>query len=520
MFTSPGNTDPHDYEEISARYVDESDVDYEARLESERIRQEELDAYPAVHAALDTEIANSIIDRREQREREWLAAPPPPMDFIDTYADWADQYEVPRAVHEAFAISVIAALLNRLSIRIDCDGYTLPLDFWIGIFAPSGIGKSTARTVGKPVLEALTKLPVDEKNTFGWGNVWANFVDNREWGSKEAFLQQLSGRGIGEGNLFHRFYLWDEMSVELGKFDLPAFAGMKGWMTKLYDSFDLPATVGYSDTNRSSNTPPIEFHGVPRTNIFALTAESWFFRNLDRTDATGGFMPRWTFVDAPGDRWLSRTQRPDPAMVPALARALHEIYSHTVELVEEYRANGEQPNAQPQVQFFDGFWRVPGGPHDKWYRATGPKFVEAFPDMGRAFFNRHRVHVLKLAAVYAASRTRRFVVEPGDWARAVAKATELQATLFRLLKTDMSGTGYTLSRMEAAVERAGPAMLPLHEFTTIFKHETDRKRLLETLLQTEAVSLVKGESTGGRPPWFLVHRNHQTPTPKAGERGR
>src|SRR5580704_15805475 len=45
--------------------------------------------------------------------RASIAKPASGLDFIEAYACWADVVEAPRAMHEAFAIQLIASLLNR-----------------------------------------------------------------------------------------------------------------------------------------------------------------------------------------------------------------------------------------------------------------------------------------------------------------------------------------------------------------------------------------------------------------------
>jgi hypothetical protein len=404
-------------------------------------------------------------------------------DFISTYADWADQYEVPRAVHEAFAIQLIASLLNRSNVLIDCGGYQLTFDLWIAILAGSGAGKNTASNAGSPVIDALAQPTHNSAPII-------NLIENRDWGSKEAFYQQLSGRAPGGlvSTTQSKFYMWEEMSTQLGKLDSNGFDGVKGWLTNLYDNVKKPPEIGYSDTGKQSNTPSIVFDHAPRTNILALTAESWFFRNLRTNDSMGGFVPRWTIIDAPGERFIHRTTKPNPAMVPEFTAALQDIAALT-----------------GQVVMFKGFWDD-GGPHEKWYNDTGRRFVKTDASLGRIFFNRHRVHVLKLAAIFEASMSRSLQVSPEAWDRAVKKAAELEATLVRLLQTGMTDNGYILGRMEDAVLKCGPSGMPLNEFTKMFKNEPFRKQQLQTLLDSEILFVVRPAKPGpGRPPVFLVH---------------
>ena len=159
-----------EYSEISARYVDESDADYQSRVEEERLRQEQLDADPAAH--IDWANADA-----EERFRARMEPPPAPMDFISTYADWADVAEAPRTVHEAIAIQLVAATLNRRGVFIDW-GYPLSMDLWMGIIAESGIGKNTSMGPARDILRAAS-IP--------------DLIHSVDPGSKEKLYEILSG---------------------------------------------------------------------------------------------------------------------------------------------------------------------------------------------------------------------------------------------------------------------------------------------------------------------------------------
>ncbi len=399
-----------------------------------------------------------------------------PGDFISSYAAWADVVEAPRTMHEAYALQIIASILNRSGVIIEWDAYKLTLDLWLALLTGSGTGKNTVKGIGSPVIKSAEIK---------------NLIDNTDWGSKEAFYQQFSGMPPGSfsSTVQSRLYIWEELSYQMQKLNSFAFDGVKAWLTNCYDNFAIPPEQRFRDTGKKSDTPPIRFDHAPRTNILALSAESWFFTNLSKNDSTGGFVPRWIIVDAPGERVIPIPSKPDPAQVPVLASALTKIAA-----------------LKGSVEFFDGFRDEEAGEYAKWYRATRSRFVEASPEIGLIFFNRHRVHVLKLAAIYEASMSRTLKVSPAAWERAVRKAAEIETTLFRLLKTGMTRTGYTLEQMENAVLKAGPCGLLLTAFTSMFKHEPLRKQHLETLQATGGVAAVQKASTGGRPPTFLVHR--------------
>ncbi|MGA2146394.1 MAG: hypothetical protein ABSH49_15680 [Bryobacteraceae bacterium] len=63
-------------------------------------------------------------------------------DFISAYADYADVLEAPRAVHEAVAISILAAVLNP-HVTIQYGALPSTLDLWTLVLSGSGLGRNT-----------------------------------------------------------------------------------------------------------------------------------------------------------------------------------------------------------------------------------------------------------------------------------------------------------------------------------------------------------------------------------------
>jgi hypothetical protein len=119
------------------------------------------------------------------------------------------------------------------------------------------------------------------------------------------------------------------------------------------------------------------------------------------------------------------------------------------------------------------------------------------------------MHILKLAVIYEVSSCFSLKVSRGSWARAVEFARHLEETIFSLLDTGMSGSGYTLGQMGEKVRAAGAEGLPLSAFTRAFQNvETKpRNEALNTLVLTETIFAFK-RKTNGRNGAFLVHSDH------------
>ncbi len=156
------------------------------------------------------------------------------------------------------------------------------------------------------------------------------------------------------------------------------------------------------------------------------------------------------------------------------------------------------------AQFFDGFDLE----YDQWYQASGMRFESASLDMGRTFFSRHRVHILKLAVIYEASMSGTLRVSPKAWERAILKAAELEKTLLEQFRTGMTGAGHLRERMEGLVKEAGERGIPKTVLTERFKNldPKTRKQCFETLLESGIIRMKTLDSTGGRPMTLVIHR--------------
>ena len=143
-------------------------------------------------------------------------------DFIKDYVKYADVLEAPSAAHEAIAIALLSAVLNR-AIRIEYGAITTPLDLWIALLSHSGMGRDTLVELARPVLKAADLEEV---------------VLHSTWGSKQALYQNVAEHPAG-------MWIWPELSVVFKTLSDSRFGGVKEWVTDRYDSFAIPPTIGY-----------------------------------------------------------------------------------------------------------------------------------------------------------------------------------------------------------------------------------------------------------------------------------
>ena len=110
-------------------------------------------------------------------------------------------------------------------------------------------------------------------------------------------------------------------------------------------------------------------------------------------------MPRWLLVRADnGGRVVPIPRTPDVSLVPGLA---------------EYLGRVNELRGEADITMIEGDYA-------QWYEAARGRFSsQPHPALAQAYFNRHRIQILKLAVIYEVSSSVSLRVSPASWARAV-----------------------------------------------------------------------------------------------------
>jgi hypothetical protein len=386
-------------------------------------------------------------------------------NFISGYADYADVIEAPKVAHEIVAEQIVAAVLNKKGVVIPFGGAPLTLDTWQVLLSGSGFGRSTLIRLVRPILHGVGLL---------------DLIQPSNWGSEIAAMQGFSKNPSG-------LLVWGEMSEQMRKLNQPNFPTLKQWITDRYDDPCPPHPVTYRSTGKpKKDTPSIQFDQAPRINILATSSEDWFFPNVMQGDSTGGWIPRWMLNRLPRDgRCIPIPKNPDPDMAAALIKSLEKINAIKAnevdlsEVAEEYK---------------------------QWYRRAKARFEEQpNPSLSAPYFNRHRGHILKLAAIYTAASSCALKVTPQAWNMAVERASQLEETIFAFLPTGMNSGGYERTKMMGRIQDAGDDGITLTAFTRAFQHTEywQRENHLSTLSDSGQVQLFARKTTG-RPSNVLV----------------
>jgi hypothetical protein len=384
-------------------------------------------------------------------------------DFIATYADFADVFEMPRQVHEWVAAQLVASVLNgKVSIKWGAVKY--PLDLWVLLLSGSGQGRNTATDVALEVIGAANIEGLLHKAT---------------WGSKVAFYQQVAECHTG-------LYVWPELSVALRTLNDPKFGGVKEWVTDRYDNLRVPDKIIYRRTGKKGDTPPIVFDQAPRMNILATSSSDWFINNLEQADTLGGFVPRWLPKQVgKSDRVIPKPIAPNPELLPLLAAQLASIA----------KLEGTADLSGVEKQYAD------------WYSEAKARFAsQPNSALAEPFFNRVRVELLKLALIFEASQSGGLQVGDGAFQRAVAVASEAEETIFKLLPSGMTREGSEVEKIAEKIRNAGPDGITQSELTRAFQHWKPRERdeRQTTLLGAGRIHRVQ-RSTRGRSETRYIH---------------
>jgi hypothetical protein len=388
-------------------------------------------------------------------------------DFITEYVRYADVLEAPPQVHEMVAIQLIATTLNMNGVVIQHGSMTHPLDVWIVLLSGSGFGRNTVLRFANPIVSGAGLESIFRQDT---------------WGSPQAMMQQMSLHPSG-------LYVWGEMSEKLMLLSDTKFGNAKPWLTDRYDNSAIPNAITYRQSNKLDDTPPIIFSQPPRLNILATSSLNWFFTYLRPDDSAGGFVPRWLIVHAQDiGRRIPTPKEPNQQLLQPLAEHLGQV---------------SQLKGPADLSLITD-------KYNEWYRATYDRFSsKSYKELAMAYFNRHRVHVLKLAVIYEVSSSASLKVTNIAWERAAATASELEEILFRLLPTGMSNSGFSRSRMEQKIRDGGCDGIKQSEFTHTFENIESRERndALVTLCGAEAIFRFYRQ-TSGRHATILVHKDY------------
>ena len=400
-------------------------------------------------------------------------ATPTGSDLITDYVNYADRFELPPIMHKLTIITIIAALVNG-KVTIRNGGQRIPLDFWSLLISGSGTGRNTLASVALELLKTCGK---------------AELVNNDGWGSGQA-MQEYFAKGSKGGSA--TFYIWEEMSAMMHKLAQKGFQGALEWITNLYDNFETPSAVRYRKGKGKAKTPDIEFAGPPRTNFLALTSEAWFLGATNELHAKGGFTPRWCplIVREPG-RLIATPREADSSLVPPMAEKMRRIAA----------CRGELRIVGPLQKEYQ-----------KWYEAMKQRFgAHLNPALSEPFANRHRVHLLKLWAIYELSSSASMTLSKGSFQRAVEMCKQIEETIFTLLKTGFSSEGIHSEQLEERIRKAGPAGLSKTDLCNTYRaaKSWEINNRMNLLLGGEIAFRFKRKPSGrGRPGEFFVHRDH------------
>lgn len=162
--------------------------------------------------------------------------------------------------------------------------------------------------------------------------------------------------------------------------------------------------------------------------------------------------------------------------------------------------------------------------YDQWYRAAHGRFSDGpNASMAMPFYSRLRTHVLKLALIFEVAKSGSLLVSEDAMRKAIEIASQIEETVFELVKTGISHEGSEVNKMLVFVRSRGVAGATQSELTKNFYSvpEWERKPRLQTIVDSGDVTPFQRINTGGRPGLvyvfkdFIAQHKEQYPDDKA-----
>ncbi len=395
----------------------------------------------------------------------------PSEDFLTDYLRFADYLEMPTRVHAAMAMSAVTAVANPNVVIWNGD-LKISLDLWQILLKASGTGKNSVLGPFNDVLEAADL---------------ADLISNVGFGSFSHAMQHFSRR---PNNLL----ILPEMSATLEDWRHKQFAGLIPWTTNLYDEFRIPKGKEYrerADQDEEKQTPAIIFKKPPRVGILGMSAESWFFRSMQRDDVKGGFLPRFVveWVQEKGRR-IATPWKPAQSLgvLPRLATRLQQIR----DLKGDMRLTKE---AQAR--------------YERWYSETADRF-ERFSNQAVAepIWHRHRVHLFKFAAIYELSSSAQLAITLPSLERAIAHARNLEPTIVKIAGVQLSHNGAERQEIEDYLEEGKADGRSRRDVFRNLRGKTESEKLdiLRGLMREETIFRFSRKTSGRSAEDYVHHK--------------
>jgi hypothetical protein len=209
---------------------------------------------------------------------------------------------------------------------------------------------------------------------------------------------------------------------------------------------------------------------------------------LSESDALGGFIPRWFIVDLPkSDKCIPSPKQPNSDYIGGLVDALK-------------RAAKLEGSADFSTVKAD---------YEEWYRGAKERFESQEQyQLATAFFRRHRVHLLKLAAIYEISQTGSLAVSSSALERAISAAHRAENTIFAMLASGCGKEGAAVEKLYQEILRAGEHGLPKSTLTRMFSNAPPfvREQRIKTLLDSERIFRCLHKTAGRSAEVFVADR--------------
>ena len=400
----------------------------------------------------------------------------PPDHFIGRYVAYASQRtDAPHEYHEAIACLLLGAATPGVRARLSAWPNGLATNLYVVLVGESTKSrKSTAINEGKRMLRTLEELRIPPPV----------FPD---WFSDAALLEQLAMRTASPS-------VWcpDELGQVLE--DIERRSQLKDALLSLYDSPPSYDNARHSKRVKGEAEVHEDVDRVqkPHWNILGATTEA-VFDSLSTRTVQSGLLPRFAFVYPHGHPPRMGLRESTPSMEGEFSNLAYYL---------KQLARWAQTVREVDVTFAPGTIEALD------------RFMVEVEDTGLTIVARLPATAVKLAMLSALGEeipaVPRVVVELRDVERAVSLARKWMRYAMRF-GTEIGGFDIHERKFQQRIAKvitflkANGGRASKRE---IFKHlnisKKDLDELQVTLIDRGDIEVVKGESSGGRPPEFWV----------------
>ncbi len=370
-------------------------------------------------------------------------------NWLAGYREYTSETEPPPAFHLWTGIAVISAALRRLNWL---DFWPRPIypNLYCVLTGPPGVGKGVALGMGTSVLREVTSIRLCPQAI-----------------TREAFLMDLEASAMDAQITTGKMLRHSSMSVFSSEFSVFLGKAEPRFIAELCDLYDCPTP----DFSNRLKTKPGNMIPNPCVTLMAGTTPTWLQTSIPLDAVGGGLAARTIFVTA--NQKGHRVEWCDPV---AIRGRLSDITKALIVDLEQIA--GLRGPYHPDSNMIDF--------QSQWYRQLPETSAEGVQG---SFAERLRVHALKVAMCFSASRGNDKIISLEDFQAAVSCLGDVQEQLPKLfMATGRSRYGPDMVRIARQIAARKEHGITFSELLAINLGDLTERDLHQTVIPNLVLS--------------------------------